>query len=210
MSYARCNIWLRDLNCTPKNVWKVELVVKTCGGDYLVDFNPDILEKLREAYPDYDVEQGNRDDETTIRIIQPKPHHPQVIKHLELPIPPGCYIVRAWVCWGNLWTDRAMVIVGCGQEACVNLIVPQRINCIPNVIFPVGIAAHELGLEPERVRIAMGVLMQTGKIRREALLSEVKSLTRELEDSDAKDASRYREGLESIGEVIKGMRSKED
>jgi len=47
MSYGKLNIWLRDLNCCPKNVWKVELVVKTCGGEYLVDFNPDVIDKLK-------------------------------------------------------------------------------------------------------------------------------------------------------------------
>lgn len=71
MSYGKLNIWLRDLNCCPKNVWKVDLVVKTCGGEYLVDFNPDVIDKLKEAYPDYNVQRGTMNHETTIRITQP-------------------------------------------------------------------------------------------------------------------------------------------
>ena len=206
MSYAKLNIWLRDLDCCPKNVWKVELVVKTCGGEYLVDFNPDVIKNLKEAYPDYNVQRGTRSNETTIRITQPHPHDPQVIKHIELEVPPGCYIVRAWVCWGNLWTDRAMVIVGCGQDACVNLIVPQKVNCIVDVIIPVGIAAHDMRFDPDKARIATEVLMATGRIQKEALHKELMDLTRELKESKAKDAPKYVEALEFIEQLVKGVR----
>lgn len=206
MSYAKFNIWIRDLNCCPKNVWKVDLVVKTCGGEYLVDFNPDVIDKLKEAYPDYDVQRATRNNETTIRITQPLPHRPQFIKHIEVEVPPGCYIVRAWVCYGNLWTDRVMVIVGCGEEACVNLIVPLRENCIPDVILPVGIAAHEMQLQPDKVRIATEVLMRTGRIQREVLLKELTDLTRELKESKAEDAAKYVEAFEFTTKLVKGIR----
>lgn len=206
MSYAKFNIWIRDLNCCPKNVWKVDLVVKTCGGEYLVDFNPDVIDKLKEAYPDYDVQRATRNNKTTIRITQPLPHRPQFIKHIEVEVPPGCYIVRAWVCYGNLWTDRVMVIVGCGEEACVNLIVPLRENCIPDVILPVGIAAHEMQLQPDKVRIATEVLMRTGRIQREVLLKELTDLTRELKESKAEDAAKYVEAFEFTTKLVKGIR----
>ena len=204
MSYARLNIWLRDLNCSPKNVWKVELVVKTCGGEYLVDFNPDVIDKLRETYPDYKVQRDARDGETTIRITQS--NYIPGIKHIELEIPPGCYIVRAWVCWGNLWTDRAMVIVGCGSEACVNLIVPQKQNCIRDVLIPVALAAHELRLPVDRVRLAAEVLMATGEIQRDFVRKELTDLTKELKESKAKDAPKYVEALEFASKVVKGIR----
>jgi len=201
MSYGRLNIWLRDLNCSPKNVWKVELVVKTCGGEYLVDFNPDVINKLKQAYPDYKVQRGTRNDEPTIFIMQPQ--YELVIKHIQVEVPPGCYIVRAWVCWGNLWTDRAMAIVSCGQEACVNLIVPPKVNCIVDVIIPLGIAAHDMRLDPDKVRIATEVLMTTGQIQKEALRKELTDLTRELKESKAKDASKYVEAIEAL---VKGIR----
>jgi len=118
--------------------------------EYLLDFNPDVIDKLKEAYPDYNAQRVARNHETTIRITQSPAHQPQVIKHIEVEVPQGCYIVRAWVYWGNLWTDRAMVIVCCGEEACVNLIVPRKVNCIPDVIVPVGIAKHDMRLDTER------------------------------------------------------------
>lgn len=203
MSYGKLNIWIRDLNCCPKNVWKVELVVKTCGGEYLVDFNPDVIDKLKEAYPNYGVERGTSSGpypETVIKISA------KYIKHIEVEVPPGCYIVRAWVCWGNLWTDRAMVIVGCGEDACVNLIVPLRENCIPEVILPVGIAAHEIKLQPDKARIAIEVLMTTGRIQREVLLKELTDLTRELKESKAEDAAKYVEAFEFTAKLVKGIR----
>lgn len=208
MSYARLNIWLRDLNCCPKNVWKVELVVKTCGGEYLVDFNPDVISKLRETYPDYKVERGIRDGETTIHITQS--NFIPGIKHIELDIPPGCYIVRAWVCWGNLWTDRAMVIVGCGGEACVNLIVPRRRNCVRDVLIPMALAAHDIKLAPDRVRIATEVLMATGEIQRDALRKELTDLTKELKESKSKDAPKYIEGLDFAMQLVKGIRMEQE
>jgi hypothetical protein len=203
MSYGKLNIWIRDLNCCPKNVWKLELVVKTCGGEYLVDFNPDVIDKLKEAYPGYRVERGTRNGshpETTIKITD------QNIKHLEVEVPPGCYIVRAWVCSGNLWTDRAMVIVGCGEDACVNLIVPPKENCIKDVVIPVGIAARDMRLQPDKVRIATEVLITTGRIQREALLKELTDLTRELKESKAGDAAKYVEAFEFTAKLVKGIR----
>lgn len=199
--YGKLNIWLRDLDCGPKNVWKVELVVKTCGGKYLVDFNPDVIDKLKEAYPNYTVEgPSTRNSETTINI------RGNLINHIEVEVPPGCYMVRAWVCSGNLWSDRAMAIVDCGGEECVNLIVAPREGCIRGVIIPVGLEAYDMKLDPERVRIATEVLMTTGRIQKEALRQELTDLISELKESKAKEAPKYVGGLEFIEQVLKGIK----
>jgi hypothetical protein len=205
MSYGKLNIWLRNMDCSPKNVWKAELVVKTCGGDYLVDFNPDIIEKLQRAYPHLRVERGSRDGETTIRIWSPD--YVQEIKHVEVDVPPGCYIVRAWVCWGNLWTDRSMAIVKCGDDACVNLIVPRADNCIRNVLIPFGVEALEMKLMEDEVQIALNMLIATGKMRVDILRNEITSLAEELKESKAEDASRYIKALEYIEQLVKGIKS---
>jgi hypothetical protein len=204
MSYAKLNIWLRDLNCCPKNFWLVDLVVKTCGGDYLVDFNPDVIEKLKEAYPGYNVGRATRGNETVIRIMEQQRN--EVIKHIEVEVPPGCYIVRVWVCYQNLWSDRVMVIVGCGKEACVNLLVPPKDNCIRDVIIPFGKAAHDMRLQPDKVRIATEMLMTTGLIQRETVLREVTDLNRELKESKVNEALKYVQALEFIEKVVKGIR----
>jgi hypothetical protein len=201
MSYGKLNIWFRDLDCGPKNVWRAELVVKTCGGEYLVDFNPDVIDKLREALPGYSVEgKGSREGETTIVI------RGLYIKHIEVDVPPGCYIVRAWVCSGNLWSDRAMAIVRCGGDACVNLIVPEKEDCIREVIVPVAIAARDLRLDPEKLRIATEVLMTTGRIRKEPLVKELTDTAKELEKSDEKEAAKYVEAFKSTADLVRRTR----
>lgn len=204
MSYGKLNIWIRELNCCPKNVWKVELVVKTCCGEYLVDFNPDVIDKLKEAYPGYDVRRGARDNETTINIRNKQ------IKHIEVDVPPGCYIVRAWVCSDNLWSDRVMVIVGCGQEGCVNLIVPPREGCIRDVVLPLGRAILNMRLQPEKARAAFEVLLAAGHIPREAILKEISDLTKELKESDVKEARQYLEGFELTAKIVKGIRPEQE
>ncbi len=57
--------------------------------------------------------------------------------HIELDLPPGCYVVRgaASMWWteqgirGNHWTDHAIVTVCCGKETCVTLFAPSAHNC---------------------------------------------------------------------------------
>jgi len=202
MSYAKLNIWLRDLRCCPKNFWKVELVVKTCGGDYLVDFNPDVIAKLKAAYPEHIVERGSRDGETTIVIRHPE--YKLWIKHIEIDVPPGCYIIRAWVCWQNLWSDRAMVIVGCGGEACVNLIVPLGRNCIRDAAIPFGVLAQNL--PPDKVRIAFEMLMKAGQMPKEAILKELNDLTKELDAVKVGDAPEYAKGFRFVENLIKDIK----
>ena len=108
------------------------------------------IRKLKEAYPDFKVE-GPRTlyGETTIEISGSN-----YIKHIEVEVPPGCYLVRAFVCDDNLWTDRAMAIVDGGEDACVHLIVPRKEACIRNVLVPNLIAAQEMHLDPRDVEVA--------------------------------------------------------
>ena len=67
------------------------------------------------------------------------------------------------------------------------------------------IAAHDMQLDPDRVRMATELLMTTGRIQKEALRKEVKELTTELKASKAEDAPKYVEALEFIEQLIKGV-----
>jgi hypothetical protein len=58
--------------------------------------------------------------------------------HVELKLPPGCYVVRAadgqaitadGKVIGNHWSDHAVVTVCCDQAACVTLFSPTAHNC---------------------------------------------------------------------------------
>lgn len=206
MSYGRLNIWLRNLDCSPKNVWYVELVVKTCGGAYLVDFNPDVIDKLKHAFPapKYTVERSRKDSETTIKI-RPTGNSP-FIKHVEVELPPGCYIVRAYVCSDNLWSDREMAIVDCGETACVNLIIPPKENCIADVIAPIAVAALEMKLPPAKVNATVEMLMRAGGVKKDAFVKELTGLVRELKASRAEDAPKYVRAFDYLAKQVKKTR----
>jgi hypothetical protein len=206
MSYGRLNIWLRDLDCTPRNFWKVDLVVKTCGGDYLVDFNPDVVAKLRRDFPPprFSVKKTSMYGETTIQIKQPQCR--LVIKHVELELPPGCYIVRAWVCWENMWSDRVMAIVDCGQTVCVNLLVPPRRHCFADVLNPMAVAALEMKLPPAKVNAAVEMLMKAGGVKKEAFVKDVGNLAKELKVSKIKEEVKYAEAFDSLASQVRTMR----
>lgn len=48
-----------------------------------------------------------------------------VCGHVEIEVPPGCYVVRGRSCipgYGNFTTDMTMVTVSCGDTACVQLV----------------------------------------------------------------------------------------
>jgi|ERR1700681_313578 len=57
--------------------------------------------------------------------------------HLEVEVPPGCYVIRGAEAmgkrrgevWGNYWTDHAVVQVCCGEESCVTLVAPSVHQC---------------------------------------------------------------------------------
>jgi len=103
-----------------------------------------------------------------------------------------------------------MLIVGCGALVCVNLIVPQKQNCIRDVILPVSIAARDIKLAPDRVRVAMEVLMATGEMQKDALRKELTELTKELKESKAKKATKYVEALEFVAQLVKGIRTEQE
>ena len=183
MSYGKLNIWLRDPCCVPKNVWKMELVIKTCEGANILDFNPDVLMQLRKKYCGYMIKKGMRAGEKVISIKQPD--FEETIKHLEVDIPPGSYVIRAWVCYGNLWTERVMVIVNCGGEACVNLLVPKAEHCLRMVIIPYAIEAHNKGIPYDPAFLnSLELLAQAGGFTLTEIAEEIKKLIWEMECSE--------------------------
>lgn len=205
MSYGHLNIWLRDIKCCPKNVWKVELVIKTCTGAYLVDFNPDIVDKLQKAYPKCEVKKYTWEEETTIHIQQDVTS-PPAIKHLEVDLPPGCYIVRAWVCYDNLWTHPEMVIVDCGETACVNLIIPEKKGCIQAVIPPLVVAANELNIPADQLNVALGVLVETAGLLPDRMAEDMKAIADELRGAKEKTATSYAEAFEYLAKEVPRMK----
>ena len=60
--------------------------------------------------------------------------------HGQVGVPPGCYIVFAVATCKNIFTDMALVQVGCDKTSCVNLI-PKRVStCAGQLLVTLGIA----------------------------------------------------------------------
>lgn len=55
--------------------------------------------------------------------------------HLEIEVPPGCYYIRAAsIHCENAYSDSAVVRVGCGDKACVTLMLPSLRRCVDLVV----------------------------------------------------------------------------
>ena len=83
MSYGKLNIWIRNLDCTlVRTCWMTDLVIKTCSGDYLVDMDSTVLEKLRVKYSDYEIVDIKPEyhGEKRIRL---RPGRGRYINHVE-------------------------------------------------------------------------------------------------------------------------------
>lgn len=108
MGISKLNIWITDLGNPCKMAARDWVVaVFNCDGK--------VLEWCGKRYDSVPVKCG----------------------HVELELPPGCYVIRAsshtwWtngVLYGNWATDRAVVQACCGQEHCVTLYAPSAQAC---------------------------------------------------------------------------------
>jgi len=83
----------------------------------------------------------------------------------QVEVPPGCYIVLAFSTCKNVYTDMAMVQVGCNTEVCVNLITKRLSTCAGQIITALNIA-QVLGpnyrpASPEESKIPSQVIERT-------------------------------------------------
>ncbi len=186
MSYGKLNIWLRFEDCSLiDSCWRTDLVIKTCSGKYLVDMFPSIITDLQKKYPDLDISE-NKNYYGSNRIkIQPK--RGGLLKpHLELDVPPGCYVVWTRICYtGNEETNKVIVAVSCGHEACVNLLLNSTETCARELLHPAIALAKELDLPEKEIKIAADLLTRLAKIEPEHLKKDIKNRIAELSEHKA-------------------------
>jgi len=166
MSRAKLNIWLRYADCSLiTDCWRTDLVIKSCCGDYLVDSDPSLIEQLKARYKDYDRIELNPDYMGSDRILlQPSNNHDRYINHIEVDVPPGCYIVWTRVCYKrNEETNKVMVIVRCGEEACINLLLDAVETCTNELFHPFFKRAVELELDKDILQGAIRGMMAVGR-----------------------------------------------
>ncbi len=182
MTTGKLNVWIREPNCELWNPWWVELEIKTCAGKDIFDIDPHMernnKERLAQMYPapGYEVKIGGDAHIGGFKSIAIKGKAD--INHIEVDVPPGCYVVRAWVCGHNEWTERAIVNVRCGEHACVNLIVPHvkgRWGCIHNVIIPFIRNADLLKIPQPEIAKVVDVLVKAGELNKKDIVYELKA-----------------------------------
>ncbi|MDH7596948.1 MAG: hypothetical protein QHG98_04270 [Methanothrix sp.] len=150
MANAKLDIWLRDEKCRPYPI-------------------------LAPGFPTFDwVRVYNCMGEA----VTDKLPIPKDSAHVVTEVPPGCYIVEGKVCendrrgYRNGPTDRAIVIVGCGQMECVNLFVPPVIHCVRRDINAILGAARRLVPE-EHLAITARTMLAAGNLREDEILHEM-------------------------------------
>jgi hypothetical protein len=202
MGFGHLNIWIRDLNCNPKLAFYMHLVIKSCCGANVLESSPEIIGTLQHDYPEYNIyPEAAWDGETNLIRIDQKAGGPYV-KHVELAVPPGCYVVRAWICADNLWSDRQMVIVNCGETACINLLVPPKQGCIRGVIAPLIVAAQEMRIPQDKLNAAVEVLVKTTGVKKAELTKDLAVVTRTLKASKDAAAAPYLAAFEHLTKQV--------
>jgi len=183
-------------------------VIKTCGGVALVDMDSTVIEKLKARYPDYttvEVPDGLYLGERRIKLV---PGGGKRFWHVEVDVPPGCYVVWTRVCHcRNEETNKVMVIVRCGEEACVNLLLNTVERCSEEVLHPLLRRGVEMGLPRGDLKMAAGVIMAVAGKPRKELLVELDQRLREAEERKDPGLQKV---IGKIKEIVKDVPGKRD
>lgn len=185
MGYAKLNIWVRDQNCKPFNITQPNT------GD------------LGDYVEIYDL-QGNRVGE---RVYLSKG-----IAHTEVQVPPGCYKVTGHICEPSIpqqpaineFANWAMVIAGCNQEVCVNLIVPSLQQCVRDNLFVFVRAAQQARVPDQSVAILSSTMATIGNIPPPTMSVEIESAITEMKQKKV-SPERVKE-YERVLKVFKEMK----
>jgi hypothetical protein len=175
MSASKLDIWFRDEHCKPF---------------------PNL--KVVEGYDWVEI----RDCSNSLIKRLPVPIAEQA--HVVAEVPPGCYIVQGHVCGETIpvndYTDKVMVIVGCNQEVCVNLIVPGPKTCGMRDMHAFIREARGRISERDLEAMARGIMAATG-ISPEEIINEANQ--RVMLVKDIKEAQKVRDEYSATIDLIK-------
>jgi hypothetical protein len=145
-----------------------------------------------------------------------------LLGHGEVKLPPGCYIVQAGVYipdHTNIWTDRTMIIVRCGDEACVNLILrpagsleqptdearrPTLMwgGCFETLAVPWAIHARRHNITQERMQAALDVILQAFDIPRDQMVRALEGEADMLQQLEIKPDEEHLTAINWLRRII--------
>ena len=162
MSLSKLTIWLRDEKCRPYKI-------QTALGDRLW--------------------VQNCMGETVLEV----PDIPVGADHVEVEVPPGTYVIQGHVCehGTNEYTDKAMVVVGCNQDLCVNLFVPTIGTCARRDLNAFVTAARAIGLPDDDIVITARTILRAGRIAPREMIANLNQRIEAVEN------------VEGAGEILK-------
>jgi hypothetical protein len=174
MGFSKLNVWLRDEQCKPFQI------DKPTQHDWV---------KIKHC---------------TGELVK-KVTFPAGQAHVEIEVPPGCYKVKGHVCQRgtNEHTDEAMVIVGCNQVSCVNLIVPNVKTCARNDLVAILDVARRLDLPNPDIIATARTIMRIGDINRDTLIAELDS---RIESVKAVERIERLEDYQGVKRIIQSIK----
>jgi hypothetical protein len=200
MSYGKLNIWLRYLNCAlVTDCWRADLVIKTCGGEYLVDMLPGVIDQLKTRYPDFQeiTVLPNYHGETRISIKPPKG---KFFNHVEVDVPPGCYLVWLRACQvRNEETNKIMAIVDSSADIGVNLLLNTVEVCGKEFLHPFLVRAVEKGFPIQDIRVAANMIMDVVEKPKKEMVVDLKQ---RMEEAKNISSERLIKTITTIQDVI--------
>jgi len=112
------------------------------------------------------------------------------INHIEVDIPPGCYRVWTRVCHGNNEeTSIQMINPRCGEEVCVNLLLPTIETCSAHLVHPLMdhiVVNQKFDNDANRVMIFRG-LIYGAQLAKQVVLDQLAYRLEEAEDKNDTD-----------------------
>ena len=186
MGYAKLNIWVKDRKCRLlSNAWRMDLVIQSCSGEYLADMDEDLISNLTARYPDFRqiVKLPNYMGSTRVKLV---PAAGKKIYHVEVDVPPGCWIVWARMCHGrNEETNKVLVVAKCDDHICVNLLLNTSTVCAFEGIYPIAIDALQRQVGDQPIKDYLQVVKQVAVVQKADLQAWINDRIVELNDTQA-------------------------
>lgn len=147
--------------------------------------------------------------------------------HIEIKLPPGCYVANAGVVWGNVYTEKVMFQVCCEKTICVTLLMnrfkeskllrhgedngndvviqrklPMQGGCTARLIAPFIYNATLRGMDKNEISFFVNGLMQVAEIpdpdMHDALRNEINLLATNMENLPYYERMNVQEYIHAI------------